>query len=99
MSAIAVFGLFLLGGIIWLCIFALIPEKLMLCKDCGHVANPKLQAGELPFSPDWIGIMLWILLLVPWIIYTVWRHVKDGNRCERCSAKALVPYDPSVSQK
>lgn len=66
-----------------------------ICKDCGHV-------GPLTsFTPGsrWIELILWLLFLVPGLIYSVWRLSARRDACAKCGGTALVPLDSPIGRR
>lgn len=66
-----------------------------VCLNCGTVAKPKL------FTPGNIGIelVLWILFIVPGVIYSVWRHGSRRWVCRACNAFEIVPPTSPMAKK
>lgn len=58
-----------------------------ICLACGSVAKPKL------FTPGniLIELVLWILFIVPGVIYSLWRHGSRRYVCRVCGAQEIVP--------
>jgi hypothetical protein len=60
-----------------------------ICANCGEVGSPKLHTkGNIL-----IEIVLWCMLLVPGLIYSIWRHTTRGHVCRECGSDQLVPVE------
>ena len=59
----------------------------MVCPNCGSVAIPKryIKGSFL------IEILLWLLLIVPGLIYSVWRMTSRYKGCPACGAANMIP--------
>jgi hypothetical protein len=69
--------------------------KDLFCTACGHVGPGKTHTrGSIGME-----ILLWLLLIVPGLIYSVWRHTTRGEVCGVCGAANLIPLDSPVAQK
>ena|SRR3989338_5159025 len=64
--------------------------KKQICMSCGFVGFPKaVVKGSIL-----VEIFLWILFLLPGIIYSVWRSSSRHQVCPSCgNDKSLVPVD------
>ena len=61
----------------------------VICENCGHVDKPKvITKGS--FS---VELVLWILLIVPGIIYSFWRLLTRYKGCAKCQSKEILPID------
>ncbi len=67
--------------------------KPMYCKSCGH-SGP--TATKTPGSLA-IEIVLWLMLIVPGIIYSLWRISARKAACTACGSTDLVPPDSPVA--
>jgi hypothetical protein len=69
------------------------PKAKLFCPACGTLAVPKqARRGSLG-----VEVVLWLLLLVPGLIYSVWRLSGDTNTCPACGARTLIPADSPVA--
>lgn len=67
-------------------------EKNFICTVCGHVGKPKKTVkGSIL-----IELFLWCLLLVPGLIYSIWRLTTKATVCVKCSSANIVPLDSPV---
>ena len=69
-------------------------KKEMLCINCGHQGKPKTI---VPGSSG-IELILWLCLLLPGLIYTMWRSRSAYKGCPKCK-KEMIPLDSPVAQK
>ena len=70
-------------------------DKKLFCSSCGSTNKPKSHTkGSLL-----IEIILWILLIFPGIIYSIWRLTTRSKVCRDCGASSLIPRDSPVAQK
>lgn len=72
-----------------------VAKKPVVCLDCNSVKKPFLKIpgfflGEL---------VLWLLFLVPGIIYTIMRHTLAYDCCWICGSKRIVPVDTPKGQE
>lgn len=60
--------------------------QIVECKVCHQVGPSKLRGST------WISFLLfWFVMMVPGIIYMIWRRGGIGV-CQYCSSSAVVPY-------
>ena len=72
-----------------------LPSKKYICTTCGHVGVPKLVTkGSLG-----VEIFLWILFLVPGLIYSIWRHASRYKGCPSCNSSEVIPVDTPRGQE
>lgn len=64
--------------------------RIGICTQCGTLGKPKtVTRGSIV-----IEIALWLCLLVPGLIYSIWRLSTRGPTCRACgAANSLVPPD------
>lgn len=71
------------------------PGVSLFCTACGHEGPTRTVAkGSIG-----IEIVLWLCLLVPGLIYSIWRHSTKAEACTACGATALVPTTSPVAAK
>jgi len=64
------------------------------CLDCDFVGPPEqFKPGTLQME-----LVLWLLFLVPGVIYSLWRLSARSERCAKCGNKRIVPMDSPVAQ-
>lgn len=64
----------------------------MACTACGHRGPTKAQTRGAIL----IEIVLWLLFIVPGLIYSLWRLSTRRQVCMACGNAALVPLDSPV---
>lgn len=58
-----------------------------VCRACGHVGKAKLHTpGHILLE-----LVLWLMLIVPGLIYSVWRMSARREVCASCGSTDLVP--------
>lgn len=63
--------------------------KKFLCVNCGYEGKPKTKTkGSIG-----IEIILWICLIIPGVIYSVWRLASRYSACPLCDAPNMIPAD------
>ncbi len=67
-----------------------------VCAQCGwHGTTTKsITKGSIL-----IELVLWLMLLLPGLIYSIWRHVSRYKGCPKCASASLIPADSPVGQK
>lgn len=66
-----------------------------ICTTCGHVGKTKRYVkGSLALE-----ILLWLFLLVPGLIYSIWRSTTKERVCAKCKKNTLIPVDSPTGQK
>lgn len=61
----------------------------MHCTACGTEAEPKdVTKGSMG-----IELVLWLCLIVPGVIYSVWRLTSKHRACPACGASTLIPLN------
>lgn len=59
------------------------------CLQCGTVGKPKKRVkGSI-----WIEIVLWLFLILPGLIYSIWRLTTKERVCPACGAPNMIPLD------
>lgn len=59
------------------------------CPRCGHVGAPDSHTPGSRF----IELLLWLLFIVPGLIYSLWRFSAQREVCAKCGAAELLPLD------
>jgi ribosomal protein L32 len=67
----------------------------LVCTTCGHVGIPKTHTP----GHFLIELALWLLLLVPGLLYSLWRLHARRQVCESCGGSTLVPTTSPVGQQ
>ena len=58
-------------------------QRKKICENCGTVAVPRLETR----GSFIVEIILWMLLLLPGFVYTIWRQGSKYEVCSSCKAK------------
>lgn len=67
----------------------------LICPNCGTVGTPKtVTKGSML-----IEIVLWIFLIVPGIIYSIWRLTTRAKVCRSCGSKNMIPLNSPMGEK
>lgn len=67
----------------------------MFCKDCGCVGNAlKKKPGSLL-----IEVILWLWMIVPGLIYTVWRINAGKPACSSCGSRNIIPANSPIARR
>ncbi|MBI5595866.1 MAG: hypothetical protein HY928_07230 [Elusimicrobia bacterium] len=67
----------------------------LVCTTCGHYGEPvSLVKGDIGTE-----IVLWILFLLPGLLYSMWRQSSRYDGCAKCGGASLVPADSPVGRK
>jgi hypothetical protein len=65
-----------------------LPKQGFICESCGEVGWPKtFTKGSII-----IELFLWLLLIVPGIIYSIWRLTSRYKACPACHGR-MVPIN------
>ncbi len=69
------------------------PKK--ICAQCGSTGSPKTQTrGNIL-----IEIILWCCLLLPGLLYSIWRSGSKFKVCSECEGMELVPLKSPRGKK
>lgn len=69
--------------------------KAKICTNCGSIKKPALKTpGSIL-----IEIVLWLCLIVPGIVYSLWRHSARTWICADCRQDSLVPINTPKGQE
>jgi len=70
-------------------------SKKLVCTQCGHVGDSKskLKGSGL------IELILWLFMIFPGIIYSIWRRSSKDIVCSVCGNKSLIPIDSPRAKK
>jgi predicted nucleic-acid-binding Zn-ribbon protein len=70
-------------------------EGKFICNQCGSVVYPEKQIKG-SFA---IELFLWLLMILPGVIYSVWRLTTKQWGCPKCGNPNLIPLDSPMGQK
>lgn len=60
----------------------------MICINCGHVGRPKTTVQ----GSGCVELVLWLLLIIPGVIYSVWRLSSKEPTCPKCGGRnSMIP--------
>lgn len=94
MTVISLAFLALLVLWIWR-IFVPAKGRPMVCTTCGHHGPTRRETrGSI-----WLEVVLWLLLIVPGLVYSVWRMTTRRQVCAACGATTLVPADTPTGRR
>jgi len=66
-----------------------------ICSNCGFKGKPKKRKkGSLLLE-----ICLWILAILPGVLYTVWRLTTIAKVCPKCGKDTMIPLSTPIGQK
>lgn len=66
-----------------------------VCSNCGYHGEPKrVTKGNF-----FIELILWLCLLIPGIIYSIWRLSSRYDACPKCGAPNMVPEGSPIGMK
>jgi hypothetical protein len=81
--------------ILWVTVLKILfPKEDYICKDCGTVATPK---KKIPGSAL-VELVLWLLFIIPGLIYTTWRVSTQYLICPTCKSKNVVPINSPIGK-
>jgi hypothetical protein len=67
----------------------------VICKTCGYSGERQYDnPGSLS-----VEVVLWLLLIVPGLIYSLWRHLSAVPVCPKCGGRELIPLDSPLGRK
>ena len=67
----------------------------LICSQCGNTGRPKkVIKGTII-----IEIILWLCIIIPGVIYSIWRHTTRHKTCGLCGSDKLVALDSSLGKK
>ena len=67
----------------------------MICTRCGTAHS---TSTALPGS-GWIELVLWLMWLVPGVVYSIWRRSKRRPVCAECGSHDLVPLESPAGRR
>lgn len=70
-------------------------EGRLFCTSCGSQGEGRTRTR----GSFLIEIVLWLCLIVPGLIYSIWRMTTKARVCEACGASTLVPADSPMAMK
>lgn len=69
--------------------------KLSICTSCGFVGSPKkITKGSIL-----VELALWLCLIVPGLIYSLWRVSSRYEACPECRNATMIPTGSPMGKK
>ena len=69
--------------------------EILLCTNCMYQGSPKtIVKGSFL-----IEVVLWFFLIIPGLIYTIWRSGAREKVCPQCGALNMIPLDSPRAQQ
>lgn len=69
--------------------------KKMICSNCGTVGKPKKHTKGSMLTE----LFLWLLMVLPGILYSAWRMSTKTMICKTCGSADLLPVNSPRGQK
>ena len=69
--------------------------KATICAACGTSGQVKTVTPGSIF----IEIILWLMFIVPGLVYSIWRHTRRHKVCRACGSAQLVPVESPMGRK
>lgn len=67
----------------------------LFCTTCHAVGRPRTETR----GSFWVEVFLWILFLIPGLLYSLWRLTTRRKVCPTCGAPTLVPLASPIARK
>lgn len=68
---------------------------MMICTNCGFTGkSEKITKGSMSTE-----LFLWILFLIPGLLYSFWRLATKYEGCPKCKSANMIPEDSPVGKK
>ena len=72
-----------------------VPVDAKVCTNCGYIGRPVwITKGSFGLE-----VLLWLVFLVPGLLYSVWRVSSRYAGCPKCKASNMIPGDSPVARK
>jgi hypothetical protein len=68
----------------------------IICLQCGSVSKRAVRTIQGSFL---LECFLWLLFILPGVIYSVWRLTTKAKVCPACSSREIVPLASPLGQK
>jgi hypothetical protein len=65
------------------------------CPNCGSTGYPEFQVSGSTLAE----IVLWLVFLLPGILYSIWRNSTKRWVCPKCWQEGMIPLDSPMAQK
>jgi len=89
MASFGIIHWLIVAAIVFLVVKPFLPSdrRTMICPSCGSRGPAKIQVrGSI-----WIEIILWLMLIVPGLIYSIWRLTTKRPVCVQCDQPGIIP--------
>jgi len=91
----SLFSFIVIAVIVAIIAVQFLPTKPMLCKQCGETGKPVVRArGSMGME-----LLCWALLIIPGIIYSVWRMTTKRKVCRHCGSEQIIPMTSPVAKQ
>lgn len=57
-----------------------------ICRNCGTRAKPKIVTR----GSVWIELILWLAMIIPGVIYSIWRITTRDIACPECRRNTMI---------
>ena len=61
---------------------------MLFCKDCGWEGKKPKRMTRGSF---FIELFLWLMIIIPGIVYSLWRQTTKTDICPDCKSENLIP--------
>lgn len=65
------------------------------CTTCGAQTNRPVWVVNGSFATE---VLLWLLMVLPGVLYSVWRITTKTQCCKQCRKATLIPIDSPVAR-
>lgn len=72
-----------------------VPPRNSICKTCGSTDGERLHTK----GSFMVEVLFWLLLLLPGILYSVWRHTTREYVCRVCGSPDLIGQDTPIGKE
>jgi len=70
-------------------------SKTLVCTQCGYIGKTETAIkGNMGLE-----LVLWLLFIIPGLIYSVWRSSSRYQVCPKCKNPNMIPLDSPKAQK
>jgi hypothetical protein len=69
-------------------------DEEMICATCGGTSTTTITKGSLL-----IELFMWLCLIVPGIIYSLWRVTSCYEGCAACGGSSMIPRNSPMGRK
>ncbi len=66
-----------------------------ICSDCGNIGFPK----KITPGSFFIELILWLMMILPGLIYSIWRLTNRKEGCPKCSGTIMIPLNSPRGKK